>query len=313
MKQPFKTSDLKAELESALGFSLRSLSRLDGASALNFKAVREPDGLAFAVKCLPVERHGIFEHLVRHLDETKGTKAVFRLFAEECPRTFRSYNVICLSWCDGERLFPDQLTPEQFADFLKEYLTFSAAMQKSTRVLPADPIADWRTEALAACCGFRGRWLHRLIERELPADVVAYRQDRLGVIHGDFHHGNFLFVDGRLTGFFDLEEFCEGYPADDIVRYIVCAAEHLKWYEQWRKREILKRFSEAVGQLPYPEDEWQTAIGGLLIRKIIKKIGGRRLGLFQMLNLLFRARFYLALKCVVRLSRHRRGVGSRRF
>lgn len=296
MKQDFVTDELKAELERTLGFPLRSLVRLDGASALNFKAVRESDGLAYAVKCSPRSRQVMFDHLVRHLEETKGTKAVSRLFAEDCPPTFRGYNVICLSWCDGERLFPDQLTSDQFADFLDEYRTFSAAMQKSTRVMPADPIADWRARALAACRGFRGRWLRRLIERELPADVVAYRQDRLGVIHGDFHHGNFLFADGRLKGFFDLEEFCGGYPADDIVRYIVCAAEHLKWYEQWRKRLILKRFAEAVDRLPYPEDEWQTAIGGLLIRKIFKKVAGRSAGFFQTVNLLFRARFYLALK-----------------
>lgn len=296
MRQDFKTEELKAELERSFGFSLRSLVRLDGASALNFKAVRESDGLAFAVKCSPKSRQVMFDHLVRHLEETKGTKAVSRLFADDCPPTFRGYNVICLSWCEGERLFPDQLTPEQFADFLDEYRTFSAAMQKSACVVSADPIADWRASALAACRGLRGRWLRRLIERELPADVVAYRQDRLGVIHGDFHHGNFLFVDGRLNGFFDLEEFCGGYPADDIVRYIVCAAEHLKWYEQGRKQEILKRFAEAVDRLPYPEDEWQTAIGGLLIRKIFKKVCGRSAGLFQTVNLLFRARFYLALK-----------------
>lgn len=292
------------ELERALGFRLLSLERLDGASALNFKAVRESDGLAFAVKCSPKSRQIMFEHLVCHLEETRGTKAVSRLFAKECPPTFRGYNVICLSWCVGERLFPDQLTSEQFADFLDEYQAFSAAMQRSARVVPADPIADWRNGALIACRGYCGRWLARLIERELPAEEVCYRPERLGVIHGDFHHGNFLFVDGCLSGFFDLEEFCGGYPADDIVRYIVCAAEHLKWYEQGRKREIRKRFAEAVDRLPYPTDEWMTAIDGLLVRKIFKKVGGRSVGLFQMGNLLFRARFYLALKRIVQ-SRNR--------
>lgn len=300
MKQEFETSELKSELERALGFRLLSLERLDGASALNFKAVRESDRLAFAVKCSPKSRQIMFDHLVRHLEETKGTKAVSRLFAGECPSTFRGYNVICLSWCVGERLFPDQLSSEQFADFLNEYQAFSAAIQRSAHVVPADPIADWRAGALTACRGICGCWLTRLIERELPVDEVRYRPDRLGVIHGDFHHGNFLFVDGRLSGFFDLEEFCGGYPADDIVRYIVCAAEHLKWYEQGRKREILKRFAEAVDRLPYPADEWLTAIDGLLILKIFKKVGGRSAGPIQTGNLLFRARFYLALKRIVR-------------
>lgn len=302
MRQDFETAGLKAELERSLGFRLRTLERLDGASALNFKAVREADGLAFAVKCSPASRQVMFDHLVRHLEETKGTKAVVRLFEKECPSTFRGYNVICLSWCVGERLFPDQLSRLELEAFLAEYLSFSAAMQKATLIAPPDPIERWRAGALAACRGVLGRPLRSLIERELPADEVRYRPERLGVIHGDFHHGNFLFVSGRLNGVFDLEEFCGGYPADDIVRYFVCAAEHLRWYEQGRKRRLLRRFAEAVGFLPYPAEDWVVAIGGLLVRKLYVKAEGRRLGLAQIANLLFRARFYLAMKRIVRSS-----------
>lgn len=303
MRQDFKTEELKAELERSLGFTLRSLVRLDGASALNFKAVRESDGLVFAVKCSPKLRQVMFDHLVRHLEETKGTKAVSRLFAYGCPPTFRGYNVICLSWCAGERRFPDQLSRLELEAFLLEYLSFSAAMQKATLIAPADPIERWRARALEACRGVLGRPLRNLIERELPADEVRYRPERLGVIHGDFHHGNFLFVSGRLNGVFDLEEFCRGYPADDIVRYFVCAAEHLRWYEQGRKRKLLQRFAEAVGFLAYPTEDWLTAIDGLLVRKIFSKTTCRCPGIGQVLNLLFRARFYLALK---RIARQRR-------
>ena len=300
MRQEFRTDELKDVLEQALGFRLRLLVRLDGASAINFKAVRESDGLAFAVKCSPVCRQVMFEHLVRHLDETEGTKAVSRLFKKECPPTFRGYNVICLTWCDGERRFPDQLTRAEFEAFLGEYLKFSAAMQRATLIAPPDPIEKWRAGALVACRGICGRLLQNLIERELPVDEVRYCPARLGIIHGDFHHGNFLFVDGRLNGFFDLEEFCGGYPADDIARYFVCAAEHLGWYEQFRKPRLLRRFAEAVAFLPYPAEDWLTAIDGLLVRKLYMKTEGRRVGVAQVVNLLFRARFYLALKRIVR-------------
>lgn len=302
MRQDFKTEELKAELERALGFPLRSLVRLDGASALNFKAVRESDGLAFAVKCSPKFRQVMFDHLVRHLEETKGTKAVSRLFTDDCPPTFRGYNVICLTWCDGERRFPDQLSRLELEAFLTEYLSFSAAMQKATLIAPPDPIERWRAGALAACRGVFGRPLRNLIERELPAEEVRYRPERLGVIHGDFHHGNFLFVSGRLNGVFDLEEFCRGYPADDIVRYFVCAAEHLRWYEQGRKQKLLRQFAESVAFLPYPVEDWLTAIDSLLVRKLYMKTHGGRVNAAQMFNLLFRARFYLSLKRIVRSS-----------
>jgi hypothetical protein len=55
--------------------------------------------------------------------------------------------------------------------------------------------------------------------------------------------------------------------------------------------------------LPYPEDEWLTAIDGLLVRKIFGKTTHRRPGIGQVLNLLFRARFYLVLKRIVRRRR----------
>ena len=300
MRQDFTTEELKGELERGLGFRLRSLTRLDGASALNFKAVRETDGLAFAVKCIPPRRRDMYEHLVRHLDETKGTKAVSRIFAETCPATFRSYHLVCLTWCEGRRMFPDQLTESQFVAFVDEYQRFSEVMQTSTLIVQADPIDKWRTAVMEQCRGFWGRFLRRFADRELPKDETAYCSDRLRVIHGDFHHGNFLFADGRLSGFFDLEEFCYGYPADDIVRYFVCAAEHLKWYELGRLRLILQRFERAVCRLPYPTDEWLTAIDGLLVRKIYKKTRNAHVMPWQVLNLLFRARFYLRLKRAVR-------------
>lgn len=300
MKQDFETAELKRALECGLGFGLSSLRRLDGASALNFRAVRESDGLVFAVKCLPESRRRMFEHLIRHLDEVQGTKAVSRIFAQECPERFEGYSVICLTWCKGVRLFPDELTTDQLRDFLDDYLTFSTALQGASLILPADPTSDWRLAVLGCCRGLSGRVLRRLVERELPLDELTYNPERLRVIHGDFHHGNFLFLDGRLSGIFDLEEFCGGYPADDIVRWFVCAAEHLKWYEQGRKRAILARFAEAIRFLPYPPDEWLAAVDGLLMRKIYKKVVNRGPSIWQVANLFYRARFYHALKRTIR-------------
>lgn len=297
--QSFETTELKAELERGLGFALGELMRLDGASSLNYRAVRASDGLTFAVKCSPPERQELFDRLVRHLDDVKGTKAVKRLFAETCPAKFRGCNVICLSWCPGERRFPDQLTDNQFAAFLDDYLAFSSAMQKSTDIAPLDPVLDWRQKTLDQCTGVWGGVLRRLIERELPAEGVTYDPKRLKVIHGDFHHGNFLFVDGKVAGFFDLEEFCAGYPADDIVRYFVCAAEHLRWYQLGRLRRTYRLFAQAVRQLPWPKDEWRTAVNALLVRKLYFKVDGEGVGFARLVNLLFRARLYRHLRSLV--------------
>ena len=300
MNQPFETSELKAELERSLGFGLKSLVRLDGASALNFRAERESDGLLFAVKCSPKFRQVMFDHLVAHLRETEGTKAVKRLFAAECPPVFRGFNVICLSWCVGERKFPDELTEPQLIGLLDDYLAFSAAMQKATGIVPHDPMLAWREAVLANCRGIAGLGLRKLIERELPVEGVTYRKGLLKTVHGDFHHGNFLFMDGRVNGFFDLEEFCEGYPADDIVRYFVCAVEHLKGFGIFRLGRILERFAAAVRHLPYSREEWEVAINCLLLRKIYMKVKDGPVGFALAINLLFRARLYRRMKGIVR-------------
>ena len=303
VKQDFETEELKAELERALGFRLRSLERLDGARALNFKAVRDSDGFAFAVKCAPPnERQGLFRHLLEHLEVTEGTRAVRRVFEKECPATFHGCRLVCMSWCDGVRLLPDELTPEQLAVFLDDYRAFSAAMQKARLYLPHNPSVKWRREALAKCRGVGGRILRRILE-EIPEEELAYRADLLRIVHGDFHHGNFLFVDGRVAGYLDLEEFCQGYPTDDMLRYFCCAAEHLRWYEWRRKRRVLRQFARAVALLPYSRHEWLVAVNVRFVNRVFMRTGSRdRVGLWPALHLAFRARFYRAMRGIVRLA-----------
>ena len=299
MKQDFRTEELQAALEGALGFRISSMTRLDGGCALNFRAVRAGDGYAFSVKCSPPERQELFEHLVRHLADLKGTKAVRRVFEESCPPTFRGYNVLCLDWCRGERRFPDTLSDSELRDFLDDYLAFSDAMQRTSRTMARLPFAKMREDVLGHCRGLGGWLLRRLVGELVPAKDVEYDIARVRLIHGDFHHGNFLFADGRVTGYFDLEEFRKGYPAEDIVRYFVCAAEHLRWYDARRRRRIMAQFGAAVRRLPYPPGDWRLAVSGFLLQKVYKNAGARPPGLFRALNLCFRARLYRRLLRIV--------------
>jgi len=296
MEQTFSTEELKEELERKLGFRLRELTRLDGASALNFKAVRATDGMPFAVKCSPPKHQKMFDHLVQNLRGLEGSKAVHRLFERELPPVFRGYNLLCTSWCEGVRIFPDRLTDDQFRAFLDDYLEFSAAMQKCVGVFPLLPLVKMRI-GLLTFTGGMWRWLLRLfVDREIPEHTLVYRDSLVRTVHSDFHHGNFLFVDGRVNGYLDLEEFRKGYPAEDLIRYLVCAAEHLRWYELQRGRRICARFAQAVRQLPYSRDEWLLAINSRLLVKVCSKLQGHRIGPFQLANLFFKARFYRRLK-----------------
>ena len=294
-------------LERSLGFSLKPLVRLDGEINLNFRAVREADGLTFAVKCSPPEKHAAFAVLCGHLKALEGTKAARRLFPDALQR-FRGYDVLFLSWCDGERLFPDRLTDAQMAALADDYLDFSRALQRTQPSCPPDDCAAMRRLALGKCGGFWSRGIRRLLERELTEEGVRLRPEKARLIHGDLHHGNFLFKDGRVSGFFDFENVTEGYPAEDLIRYFVCASEHLRWYEQHRKLRILRLFRIAVTRLGYPADEWVTALNRLLIGKIARKAADRGLGFLMTVNLLFRARYYRTMKRIAEETRATTGI-----
>lgn len=302
MRQDFETVELKGELEGALGFRLRTLDRLKCVNSLNYRAVRASDGFAFAVKCSPLSRQQTFDRLVRHLDELTGTRAVARIFREECPALFRGYNVLCLSWCSGRRIHPDKLTEAQFELFLDDYLEFSAALQRTTLILPPFPIAEWRQVALSRCTGFWGRWLKVLVETACEGES-DWDLGRLKIIHGDLHPGNLQFEDGRVSGFIDLEGFVRGYPAQDILRYFVFAEEHLPWFAWIRRRRLRQRLAVAMRRLPYPAVEWRTAINECWLGKIWKKIGdGRRITTGIVIRLILRCRLYAAYRELVALN-----------
>ena len=171
-----------------------------------------------------------------------------------------------------------------------------------------DDCAAMRRLALGRCRGFWSRGIRRLLERELTEDGVRLRSEKTRLIHGDLHHGNFLFKDGCVSGFFDFENVTQGYPAEDLIRYFVCASEHLRWYEQHRKLRILDLFRIAVARLPYPADEWATALNRLLVLKIARKAADRGLGFLMSVNLLFRARYYRTLKRVAAETRAKLGA-----
>ena len=299
---------LRAALSDALGFPIAPLERLDGRTTLNFRAVRETDGMTFAVKCAPPKRYASFRRIARYIDQLGdgGGKTARRLFAGRFD-TFREYQVMCLSWCDGERLFPDRLTDGQAVALTEDYLRFSAALQ---RVVPADPPVDYAAMRLRGLSDCRGVWSGRVrgLLEAMTEERLTVSPERRRIVHGDLHHGNFLFRDGRVSGFFDFENVTEGCPAEDFIRYFVCASEHLRWYEQHRKLRILRVFGIVVATSPYPLSDWELAIDRALTDKICHKVRDRGCGFLMSVNLLFRARYYGKLKRVAAEACARRNL-----
>lgn len=284
-KPKFSVGELRAFLEDSLGFELESLKMLKSVNALNFKAIRRRDGFAFTVKGIPVWRRDGYDRLTVHLREMEGSKTVSRLFERECPPSFRGYDLLCLTWCDGTGLPVDRLTDEELLGFLDDYRAFSEAMQKATCILPQYEFVRWRAEALEKCRGFWGGLMRPIVELAEP-ELTGFRADRLRVTHGDLHPGNFAFSAGRVSGFFDIEGFTWGYPAWDLVRYFIFSCEHLRWYQFRRRHRLFGHFQTAVRLMGYPCDEWIASINAYWLEKVDKKTHGRRIGPFQALPLL---------------------------
>ena len=295
MRRPrFDIGELRAFLEEKLETRFVRFDLITTCSRPeNFRA-ETADGRRLAVKCVPAEKTRIryfADHFVPHLEELRGSRAIQLVGS---PLKFADCTVAVVEWCLGRRVMPDRLTDAQFAELVSTYREFSASLQNVSQVLPPRPNLKVREKALALLSAPSCRWLRDFVERALTDGVLAYDASRLRVIHGDFHHGNFHFDGDRITGVMDLEDIRYGYPADDWVRYIVCAAEHLHWFDFAGRRRLLERF---VGLLPEaPADEWREAVGGLLIRKIWRRFD-RRKGWASWLSFNFRFRlpFYRSL------------------
>ena len=298
MTAPFSDAELKAELERSLGFALRPLERLICVNSVNYRATRAEDGFVFTVKCLPDWRKDGYDLIVCHLRDLAGTKAVQRLFEDECPSAFRGWHMMCLTWCPGERMFPDELTPVQFRAFLDDYQALSKALQRVSRVLPAYPGRRWRQEALAGCAGPGGAWLRRLIA-EVPDELSDFRRERLQVTHGDLHPGNVVFDKGAVTGFLDVEGPVWGYPAWDIVRYFNFALTKTSPLAFGRRRRAWARFADAVRYLPYVREDWIVSINVTWFEQLWKKNGRGRIGLIDVARLAVRARQYRRMRGIV--------------
>ena len=298
MKQPFKTGELKAELERALGFRMAEFVRLKCVNSVNFKAVREGDGLAFTVKCIEPRRKFGYDLIVRHLRELEGSLAPQRVFEKECPKSFCGYGLICLKWCAGGPVWPDRLSEAEMDAFLDDYQEFSRALQRTTHHIQPYPAAKWRTDALLRCARGWGRLVRPFVE-ECKPDESFFRPERLRVTHGDLHPKNFAFQGGRVSGFFDVEGLTLGYPAWDILRYLTFSIDHLRFYERCRTRRILARFARAVRKMPYSPEEWAVAINVTWLEQVYKKLCTRRVSLLQALQLRLHARLFRRLRQIV--------------
>ena len=293
MKRPeYSVAALRAFVEEKLGVRLVRFEQITECSRPENFRVRTEHGVRYVVKCVPPEKSNaqyFRNHFLPHLQELREQEFVVQLV--HGPFAFGDCIVVVLGWCSGRRVWPDQLTDGQFANLVAAYRKFSAVIQGSSAVLPPRDNLAVRREVLASLVSPPCARLRRFVETVLTEEMLTYDPARLRVIHGDLHHGNIHFDGDQLAGIMDLEDFRYGYPADDWMRYIICAAEHLPWFSVVRRRRLLARVKELLPQAP--ADEWREAVGGLLIRKIWRRFCVKKISAWWLaVNFQFRLSFY---------------------
>ncbi len=287
----YSTDELKVFLEKRLGKLVLFKMVLQCSRPENFW-VETARGERLVVKCVVPKgdvTSGFYERFLPHLEELKTCpEAVHLVYG---PWDFNGRTVVALARAGGGRILPDRLTAAQKENLLRAYGSFSDAMQRASNILPPrDSLTEFQ-ETRQVLDSFGCRFLRDRLLTMIPEESLAYDPKRLKVIHGDFHHGNLHFDCDRVSGILDFEEFRYGYAADDWVRYLVCGAEHLKWFDFAGRRRILKFFSELLPLAP--ADEWHLAVNSLLVRKLHRRFAIKRSSAIMKMLLAQKMRFRL--------------------
>lgn len=296
MRRDFEIGELRAAL-AGFGVVARRCVPLRGrAHSLNFRVETE-EGEVFAAKCFPSTRRRMFARLEAHCASLRGVAVPHSLFGGKAVE-FGRWSVLAFRWIPGGGRMPAELTDCERREFMSAYGAFLDALSDDGRILPVCDYAAMKADVLASLSdGCAPEIARELLE--MPDASASLPAEKARIIHGDLHWRNFHFDGGRVSGFLDIEELRFGTPAEDFVRYVVCAAEHLPWHSFAARRKTLETFAAIVGEAGLTRDEWAFAIDGSLVRKLHRKIGPNRPGIAVRMNMLWRFRFYRRLRSIV--------------
>lgn len=297
MKRDFRLASLKGTLETGFGISVRTLVPLAGhAHSLNFKVVTA-DGFVFAAKLFSAKGTAMPARLLAHTASARTPLAVTQLFDGKI-LAFGDWNILALRWISGTMRYPDELDEQETDAFLSGYFAFLDGLRDDGKILPIrDGKACKETVLKRLRCG-NAKEILRMVEG-IPDDELTLAPSVVRIIHGDLHWENFRFENGKVTGFLDLEELRFGTPAEDFVRYLVCRAEHQRWYDFGGRRRLLNVLKRFLEKTSLTRGEWLFAIDGYLLRKLEKKIKSKHVALYTRINLHVRLKFYRDLHSVV--------------
>ncbi len=297
MIRDFRVEEIRKTIEEGYGVSVQSLKSLNGhAHSFNFRA-ETSEGMVFVVKCFPAARTELLGRLLAHTAPSHTPLAATRIFGGKVIDV-GGWKVMALKWIPGSARAADELSDRELDSFLVAYERFLSGLSDDGAVMS---VRDGLVLKRALKARFQDGNVSEILREldDMPDGSLTLAPGSRRIIHGDLHKGNFRFVDGAVSGFFDLEELRFGTPAEDLVRYVVCCEERRRWYDLPGRRRLLNAFRRILAKTSYPRAEWMFAVNGCLLRKLAKKVKSNRLSIWRRINLHARLGFYRALRKAV--------------
>jgi Ser/Thr protein kinase RdoA (MazF antagonist) len=299
MEQTFTKNELAETVEAEYGVKIRHLKKIaTGAQSVNY-TVYTDDGGKFVVKVLPsLEDARRTLSNCRCLEPANGVRCLFGgKIVELC-----GCSAVCLSYCDGDEVRFEQYDSRRLDELIGTYGRISSLLRSADDPHPARTVEALTEELREKAQALPESGIYRAVVDEILSDGIYRCRDDLRVVHGDFHYANFRYVPGKKTvaGIFDFMEFRIGYPAEDFVRLVLCSAERMRWYRLYRRRNVMAMFARLVSMAGYPSGQWESAINGYLLAKMIKYAEEGRCGMLFAMKVRIRLRLYRRLKSIAR-------------
>ncbi len=292
----FREADFVRAVEEGFGVAVKSVRALPGRShSLNYVVV-DASGSKCVFKCVPRGSEDALKRLFAHARSVES-RLVPKLLFDGKAVDFGMYRVFAISWMDGDGKPADRLSKVEVASLVERSGELIGSLRDDGFVLPVRDLVEVRRGLLEKLdpksCGEVYDEVEGMEESSLVRDPARTR-----IIHGDLNPGNVRFSNGAVSGFIDIEELRFGYRAEDLVRFVVCSAEHVKPFEFWRLRGTRSAFAEMVRIAGIPADEWLLAVNGYLLWKLRRRIKGPRIPLAAKVALKWRLRLYRDLRAI---------------
>ena len=169
--------------------------------------------------------------------------------------------VFAMSWVEGEKVLPENMTDAQADGFAAACVTLSRTLRRVGCLAPDGASREpERLYGVVAAYVERHPLAGRLLKclTSIPAEMRTYGTRPLTAAHGDFHAGNFGFAGDTFSRVVDFDKLTLGLACGDLVNALVERFSCLGLSAAARRR-LRERTRRILSRVPWPPEELRIA------------------------------------------------------